>query len=130
MLTTLGFTRGTLVVVSKSSKAHAGEVCVVENFEHLLDGRVRVFNVYLKTRDGNAHFRIPSSFLQRWEPSRKQARIEMTKQQQGDDTAAIIHGQTVELPAQDAAQDDAESVYSVDEAADSDVELAEASDDE
>ena len=66
MLKTLGFTRGTLVVVSKSSKAHAGEVCVVENFEHLLDGRVRVFNVYLKTRDGNAHFRIPSSFLQRW----------------------------------------------------------------
>ena len=68
MLKLLGFTRGTLVVVSKSSKAHAGKVCVVENFEHLLDGRVSVFNVYLKTHDGNSRFRIASSFLQRCAP--------------------------------------------------------------
>ena len=40
----------------------------------------------------------------------------------GGDAAAIIHDQTMELPAQDATQDDAESVYSVDEAGDSDAE--------
>ena len=109
-------------MVSKSSKAHAGEVCVVENLECLLDGRVRVFNVYLKTRDGNSHFRIPSSFLQRCAPQVGANTNRGDESAAGDGAGAIVHDQTVELPAQDAAQDDAESVYSVDEAGDSDVE--------
>ena len=67
MFNFLGYRTGSLVLVSNSSRIHAGEVCVVKDFEGLVEGRECVFNVYLETLSGNSRFRIRSSYLQQTE---------------------------------------------------------------
>ena len=59
-----GFFRGGRVKVLASATLHAGEVCVVDDFEQRLEGRSAVYSVHLKSLEGSKTFQLQSVYLQ------------------------------------------------------------------
>ena len=60
-----GIFRGSPVKILATAKVHIGEIWVVDDVEHHLDGtRSIVHYVYLKSQDGSKRLKIQSVFLQ------------------------------------------------------------------
>ena len=103
-----GISRGSPVKILATAKMHIGEIWVVDDIEHHLEGtRSIVHYVYLKSQDGSKTFKIQSVFLQPYTEGVQggtMERIEDTASASGDETAEQME-RALENDTVDGARD-------------------------
>jgi len=108
-----GISRGSSVKILATAKMHVGEIWVVDDIEHHLEGtRSIVHYAYLKSQDGSKTFKIQSVFLQPYTVGVQggtMERMEVSAHASGDEAAEqmdrTVENETVDNEIVDGSQE-------------------------
>ena len=116
-----GFFRGGRVKVLANAKVHAGEIWVVDDIEHRLQGTRSIeYHIHLESQDGRERFQLLSAYLQPYAETAEGCTTEAIDQTVGkaageanngaaeeveDGIMEEVNGQRLELTAQGADHD-------------------------